>query len=149
MRHRYAAQCPVFDPSTLPTGRTWGVTARSCWTLRVIAQWEPLPCPVGVDKLTAAELIDRNNRVVARLKFLHPMRAHADMLQFSIGETACFQPEGRPTVTGINAKYNRKTVTVLAENGQQWNVAAVFLRKAESSAQEKPAFAPIVRLPGN
>ena len=104
--------------------------------------------PIDIDTLTEAELIDLNNRVVARLKFLHQMRAHAHMLDFSIGEKVSFQPEGRPPLTGIIAKYNRKTVTVIAENGQQWNVAPVFLRKAESSAQAKPATAPIVRLPG-
>ena len=104
--------------------------------------------PIDIDTLTEAELIDLNNRVVARLKFLHQMRAHAHMLDFSIGEKVSCQPEGRPPLTGIIAKYNRKTVTVIAENGQQWNVAPVFPRKAESSGQAKPAPAPIVRLPG-
>lgn len=104
--------------------------------------------PIDIDKLTEAELIDLNNRVVARLKFLHQMRAHAHMLEFSIGEKVSFQPEGRPPLTGIIAKYNRKTVTVIAENGQQWNVAPVFLRKADSSAEAKPASARVLRLPG-
>jgi hypothetical protein len=104
--------------------------------------------PIDIDKLTEAELIDLNNRVVARLKFLHQMRAHAHMLEFSIGEKVSFQPEGRPPLTGIIAKYNRKTVTVIAENGQQWNVAPVFLRKADSSAEAKPASARVLSLPG-
>ena len=103
---------------------------------------------IDIDRLTEAELIDLNNRVVARLKFLHQMRAHAHMLDFSIGEKVSFQPEGRPALTGIIAKYNRKTVTVIAENGQQWNVSPVFLRKAESSAEAKPASARILSLPG-
>ncbi len=104
--------------------------------------------PIDIDKLTEAELIDLNNRIVARLKFLHQMRAHAHMLEFSIGEKVSFQPEGRPPLTGIIAKYNRKTVTVIAENGQQWNVAPVFLRKADSSAEAKPASARVLSLPG-
>lgn len=103
--------------------------------------------PIDIDQLTEAQLIDLNNRVVARLKFLHQMRAHAHMLNFSIGERVSFQPEGRPPLTGIIAKYNRKTDTVIAENGQQWNVAPVFLRKAESSAQTKPASARVRILP--
>jgi len=40
---------------------------------------------IDIDNLTEAELIDLNNRVVARLKFLHQMKAHAAMLDFSIG----------------------------------------------------------------
>lgn len=101
--------------------------------------------PIDIDKLTEAELIDLNNRVVARLKFLSQMRAHAHMLEFSIGERVSFQPEGRPVITGIIAKYNRKSVTVIAENGQQWNVAPVFLRKAESPASA--ASAQVINMP--
>lgn len=35
---------------------------------------------IDIDKLTEAELIDLNNRVLERLRFLHQMRAHAEML---------------------------------------------------------------------
>lgn len=91
--------------------------------------------PIDIDKLTEAELVDLNNRVVARLKFLSQMRAHARMLDFSIGERVAFQPEGYPVLTGIIAKYNRKSVTVITEDGQQWRVAPVLLRKAAAGAQ--------------
>ena len=87
--------------------------------------------PIDIDKLTEAELIDLNNRVVARLKFLHEMRTHARMLDFSIGEYVSFQPEGHPVLTGIIAKYNRKTVTIITTQGQQWNVSPALLRKSE------------------
>jgi hypothetical protein len=84
---------------------------------------------IDIDKLNEAELIDLNNRVVERLKFLSQMRAHAHMLDFSIGEKVSFQPDGHPVMHGIIAKYNRKSVTVITDNGQQWRVAPVFLRK--------------------
>ena len=86
---------------------------------------------IDIDKLTETELVDLNNRVVARLKFLSQMRAHAQMLDFSIGERISFQPEGHSFLTGIIAKYNRKSVTVITENGQHWNVSPMFLRKFE------------------
>lgn len=89
---------------------------------------------IDIDKLTEAELIDLNNRVVARLKFLNQMRAHARMLDFSIGEKVSFQPDGHPQLTGIISKYNRKTVTVITEGGQRWNVAPAFLRRAAPPA---------------
>jgi len=38
---------------------------------------------IDIDKLTEAELIDLNNRIVARLRFLNETRAHATMLKFS------------------------------------------------------------------
>jgi len=59
---------------------------------------------IDIDRLTEAELIDLNNRVVARLKFLGEMRAHARMLDFSIGERVSFQPDGHPLLTGILTK---------------------------------------------
>jgi len=35
---------------------------------------------IDIDKLTEAELVDLNNRIVERLRFLDQMRAHARML---------------------------------------------------------------------
>ena len=84
---------------------------------------------IDIDKLTEPELVDLNNRIVARLKFLQQMRAHAAMLEFSLGERVSFQPEGHPVLFGVIAKYNRKSVTVITESGQHWTVAPIFLRK--------------------
>ena len=118
-----------------------------CPILRVSAENGVLAMPIDIDKLTEAELIDLNNRVVARLKFLHQLRAHAHMLDFSIGERVSFQPAGQPVLSGIISKYNRKTVTVITEHGQQWNVAPVFLRKAEAPASSPTASAQIINMP--
>ncbi len=102
---------------------------------------------IDIDKLTESELIDLNNRVVARLKFLHQMRTHAHMLDFSIGETVSFQPDGHPVLTGIISKYNRKTVTVITTNGQQWNVSPTLLHKSESSVAAAPGSAQVITMP--
>lgn len=88
---------------------------------------------IDIDGLTEAELIDLNNRVVERLKFLNHMRAHAQMLEFRIGDRVSFQPEGRPLLVGILTRYNQKTVTVITESGQRWNVAPGLLRGVNSS----------------
>ena len=50
---------------------------------------------IDIDQLSEAELIDLNNRIVARLRFLHQMRAHVEMLEFKIGDRVSFQPRGR------------------------------------------------------
>jgi hypothetical protein len=65
------------------------------------------------------------------------------MLDFSIGERVSFQPHGHPLLTGIIAKYNRKSVTVITENGQQWNVAPTFLQKAKAGTDVPLTFAQI------
>ncbi len=85
---------------------------------------------VDIDKFSEEELIDLNHRIVERLRFLNQMRAHSQMLHFKIGDRVTFQPEGRPPWVGMLTRYNKKTVTVLTENGQHWNVAPGLLRKA-------------------
>ena len=89
---------------------------------------------IDIDKLTEAELIDLNNRVVERLRFLNQMRAHGQMLQFKIGDRVSFQADGHPTVVGMLTRYNRRTVTVISDSGQRWNVAPTLLRRTDGSA---------------
>lgn len=88
---------------------------------------------INIDELTEAELTDLNHRIVERLRFLNQMRAHGQMLEFKIGDRVTFQPGGHPPLAGMLTRYNRKTVTVITDDGQHWNVSPSLLRKAESS----------------
>jgi hypothetical protein len=88
---------------------------------------------IDIDKLTEEELVDLNNRVVERLRFLSQTRAHGQMLQFKIGDRVSFQPEGHPVVVGMLTRYNRRTVTVMTDSGQRWNVAPALLRRIDTS----------------
>lgn len=90
---------------------------------------------LDIDDLTYDQLVDLNNRVVARLRFLDQMRAHSAMLDFSIGQQVSFHPPGHPVLTGVITKYNQKTVTVIASNGQQWKVSPTHLQKVAPAAQ--------------
>ena len=101
---------------------------------------------IDIDKLTEAELIDLNNRIVARLRLLSQMRAHTDMLAFKVGDRVTFQPEGRTPLVGTLTRYNKKTVTVITDDGGHWNVAPGFLRKAEQSAKVVEADSKVVPL---
>ena len=94
---------------------------------------------IDIDKLTEAELVDLNSRIVARLQFLTQMRAHAQMLRFKIGDRVLFQPEGHRCLVGMLTRYNRKTVTVITDDGQRWNVSPTLLRRAgDSRGSENP-----------
>ncbi len=100
---------------------------------------------IDIDKLTEAELVDLNNRIVARLRFLNHTRAHAQMLEFKIGDRVSFQPDDQPIVVGMLTRYNKKTVTVITDSGQRWNVAPMFLRRPEQ-ARSADAAANVIRL---
>ncbi len=101
---------------------------------------------IDIDKLTEAELIDLNNRIVERLRFLNQMRAHGQMLKFKIGDRVSFQPEGRPVLVGMLTRYNRKTVTVITDNGQRWNVAPMLLGRAKEAGEAERPGPNVVRL---
>ena len=89
--------------------------------------------PSERDQRSEEELIDLNNGIVERLRFLNQMRAHSQMLDFRIGDRVTFQPDGRPPLFGIITRYNRKTVTVITDGGQHWNVAPSLLSKVTST----------------
>jgi hypothetical protein len=103
---------------------------------------------IDIDKLTEAELVDLNHRIVARLRLLNQMRAHAEMLEFKIGDRVSFRPSGTGRIEGILTRYNRKTVTIITDDGRQWNVSPQFLSKvlsAEASGTDRSSLARIAK----
>ena len=101
---------------------------------------------IDIDELTEAELVDLNHRIVERLRFLSQMRAHSTMLEFRIGDRVSFQPEGLPPVTGMLTRYNKKTVTVITDDGHRWNVSPAFLRKAARDVATAPGTVTVLPL---
>ena len=99
--------------------------------------------PIDIDGLSYEELLQLNHRIVERLKMLDAMQAHVDMMAFDLGARVSFDSQhGRQFGTVV--KYNRKTVTVLGDDGRQWRVSPGLLSPvkdvAASGAQpERPA----------
>lgn len=103
--------------------------------------------PIDIDQLSESELIDLNHRIVARLRFLREMDAHTSMLEFRIGERVTFRPDGRPPVTGVITRYNKKTVSILTNEGQRWNVAPQLLERARPKDDAPEASGKVIALP--
>ena len=101
---------------------------------------------IDIDQLTKAELIDINHRIVERLRFLDQMRAHVEMLDFKIGDRVTFQPPGQGPLEGMLTRYNKKTVTVITDTGQKWNVSPTFLSRVKSSKGTNTAGSIVVPL---
>ncbi len=103
---------------------------------------------VEIDSLTESELIDLNRRIVARLRFLQQARTHVSMLHYRVGERVTFHPPGRRSQTSVITRYNKKTVTIVTNEGQHWNVAPQFLQHVESRDNATPAGADnVISLP--
>jgi hypothetical protein len=86
---------------------------------------------INIDSLSEEELVELNHKIVARLRFLGQMRSHSAMLDFRIGEKVKFRPTGRPELTGTLTRYNKKTVTVITDTGEHWNVAPGLLSRLD------------------
>jgi hypothetical protein len=86
----------------------------------------PRQPPIDIDRLSEPDLIDLNRRIVERLRVLQQLRAHKNMLEFSVGQRVRFRTNAR-VVEGVLTRYNRKTVTVITEAGEHWNVAPSLL----------------------
>src|SRR5215217_6983216 len=86
---------------------------------------------IDIDQLSEAELIDLNHRIVERLRFLDQMRAHVEMLEFKIGDRVTFQPPDHSPLEGMLTRYNQKTVTVITDTGQKWNVSPAVLSRVK------------------
>jgi hypothetical protein len=104
------------------------------------------PARIDIDRLSEAELIDLNHRIVARLKLLRELQAHQAMLDFRMGERVSFEPPGRGRQLGIITRYNRKSVTVITEDGGHWTVAPALLSKASPAPAQAASAADIIDL---
>ena len=88
--------------------------------------------PINIENESEEELIELNQKIVERLKILETMHNHKEMIQVSPGEQVSFEPAGRGRQIGTLVKFNKKTVTVITENGQKWNVSPHLLSKVKN-----------------
>ena len=95
-----------------------------------------------VDRVSAVEAIKRlneddllflNRLIVERLKLISQARATTLMTSFTRGDRVGFEtPDGR-TLEGVVLRLNKKTISVAASDGSQWNVAPGLLRLIKSA----------------
>lgn len=77
---------------------------------------------IDIDNLNREELVELNDRVIERLKYLDAVYAQRAMMTLNIGSQVSFDSSRRGRVFGTVIKFNRKTVVVLTEDRVQWRV---------------------------
>lgn len=102
---------------------------------------------IDITQLTEDELIDLHRRITERLRFLSQTRAHHKMLEFKIGDRVTFKRDDQTTISGVLTKYNKKTVTVLADNGEMWNVSPGLLKLAKEAKASDDKQSNIIQMP--
>lgn len=84
---------------------------------------------IDLTKLTEAELIALNQRVVERIKALRQRRYLESMTSLDVGDRVSFRPDCGHAVEATVLRLNRKSVTVLDPHGVEWRVAPTLLTK--------------------
>jgi hypothetical protein len=102
---------------------------------------------IDITLLTENELIDLNRRIVERLRFLSQTRAHHKMLEFKVGDRVSFKPDDRPALCGVLTKYNKKTVTIITDNGEHWNVAPGLVTLAKEAKASESKQSNVIQMP--
>lgn len=82
---------------------------------------------IDIDNLTYDELLDLNDRIIARLKQLDAADTIDAMMKLTLGSKVCFDSGKHGVQVGTLIKFNQKTVTVLTEDRRRWKVSPQFL----------------------
>ncbi len=82
---------------------------------------------INIDHLSVDELVMLNHHIIERLKMLESLEAHKSMMKFHPGARVSFDSPSGERLSGTVMKFNRKTVTVVTDNGQRWNISPHLL----------------------
>lgn len=88
---------------------------------------------IDIDHLTIEELEALNHRIVERLKFLDAVQAHREMMALNIGAKVSFDSPRHGRQVGTVVKFNRKTVSVVSDDGRRWKVAPQLLSRVKDA----------------
>jgi len=67
-------------------------------------------------------------------------------MQFALGQKVSFQPSGKERKIGTLVKFNRKTVTVVTESGQKWNVSPQLLSSVKDITDQQVGGGKVIEL---
>jgi len=63
------------------------------------------------------------------------LRAHTSMLEFKVGERVSFEAEDGRRITGMLVRYNKKTVSLVTDEGHRWNVSPTLLKRVATTVK--------------
>lgn len=70
-----------------------------------------------------------NRMVVERLNLLAQARSTVQLAQFAEGDRVCFTTNDSTEKHGVVLRLNKKTASLLTDDGQNWKVSPMLLRK--------------------
>lgn len=89
----------------------------------------------AIKRLNEEDLLFLNRLIVERLKLISQARSTSLMTSFTKGDRVGFQaPDGR-MLEGIVLRLNKKTISVAADDGRQWNVSPGLLHLVQTASR--------------
>jgi hypothetical protein len=98
---------------------------------------------IDLTRLSEAELLGLNRRIVERLRLMRSARQLVELAQFTVGMHVEFTTEDGRTLQGEITRLNRKTATVCCNPSGHWRVSPTLLRPV---AQAQGSAAPAARV---
>ena len=75
------------------------------------------------------DLLFLNRMVVERLNLLAQARSTVQLAQFAEGDRVCFTTNDGADKHAVVLRLNKKTASLLTDDGQNWKVSPMLLRK--------------------
>ncbi|MEY2342073.1 hypothetical protein AB4090_08190 [Acidithiobacillus sp. IBUN Pt1247-S3] len=87
----------------------------------------------AIKRLGEEDLLFLNHLIVERLQLIAQERTTTLMISFTRGDRVSFQGPDGLTHEGVVLRLNKKTISVLTERRQQWNVAPALLQLVQTA----------------
>jgi hypothetical protein len=93
-----------------------------------------------MDRTVAAEAIRRmseddvrflNRLIVERLKLIGQARSTSMLARFGVGDRVRFQSSSGEVKAGTIIRLNKKTASIITDEGQHWNVHPAYLTRGD------------------
>ena len=77
----------------------------------------------AIKRLSEEDLLLLNRMIVERLQLIDQAKSTALMANFTKGDRVGFQAPDGKSLKGVVLKLNKKTISIVTDQGDQWNVA--------------------------
>jgi hypothetical protein len=92
----------------------------------------------SIRKLNEDDLRFLNRLIVERLKLIHQARSTVMLANFSEGDRVSFPASDGLRRCGVIVRLNKKTASIVTDEGQRWKVHPSFLSAIASEQNQQP-----------
>ena len=90
----------------------------------------------AIRRMNEEDLLFLNRLVVERLKLIGQARSTVMLARFSVGDRVSFRIASGEQKAGVIIRLNKKTASIVIDEGQQWNVHPGLLTSAAPGETE-------------